>query len=141
MESRKMKENKSNLSKPAQSLYNKLVAHKICDPSFSFIEVQQYYEEHFVVKPRMGYLPVFVRTIPQDLIDSMALVSENDFCLLIDRILEAHKSKNEVEEFTKQFNEMLAKFNIDTGSNLYKETVTNTEKAFEYLADTFGKTS
>lgn len=106
-----MKSSKS-LSKPAQALYNRLVAEKISDPNFRIDVVIYHYTKHFALKA--DFKSVFpVGEVSQDLAAIMALVTEESFDLVIERFNEAYKPRNESEKFTQDFNRILNQYNID----------------------------
>lgn len=99
-------------SKPAQALYNRLVAEKSCDPNFRIEVVESHYIQTFAVKA--DFKAVFpVGEVSQELESIMALVNENDFDLVIKRFCEAYKPRNESEKFTEDFKKVLNQYNVN----------------------------
>lgn len=107
-----MKSNSKALSRPAQALYNRLVAEKSCDLNFRIEVVEYHYIKNFAVKS--DFKSIFpVGEVSLDLENIMALVNEDDFKLVIDRFNESYKPRNESEKFTADFNKILNQYNID----------------------------
>lgn len=104
--------NSKRLSKPAQALYNRLVAEKVSDPNFRIEVIEYQYNAAFVVEA--AFKAVFpVGEISSNLLDIMALVNEDDFDLVIKQFKESYKPRNESEKFTEEFNKVLNQYNID----------------------------
>lgn len=123
----KKKKIQKTFSKPAQALYNRLVAEKVSDPNFRIEVVEYHYTSKFAVKA--DFRSIFpVGEVSKDLEDIMALVNEDDFNLVVKQFNEAYKPRNESEEFTEKFNQMLSKYNIDIKSPELKDRLTSSLK-------------
>lgn len=130
--------NSKRLSKPAQALYNRLVAEKVSDPNFRIEVVEYHYTNKFAVKA--DFRSIFpVGEVSKDLEDIMALVNEDDFNLVVKKFKEAYKPRNESERFTEEFDKMLDKYNISIPAGV--KTASNHTEAFEYLGNAFCKNS
>lgn len=107
-----MKAKAKTLSKPAQALYNRLVAEKVCNPNFRIEVVEYHYTNKFAVKA--DFRSIFpVGEVSKDLEDIMALVNEDDFDLVVKQFKESYKPRNKSEKITEEFNKVLNQYNID----------------------------